>query len=172
MNWQKPLFFCPAGDKPVWLWWSLGVAAAACGMCELSLAAPRLYKEPQWQIQSDPLRATTQAHGRPARTHRFFLLSWFAVIFSVESGKKGVRQKNHEGKKKYAAAGGEMQTGSCWRRSMRKNGDAAGPGEGLLPRGNYWKTTLNICTISRVFAACWVLLNRLKWQKNPCARCR
>lgn len=58
-------------------------------------------------------------------------------LISVESGKKGARQQNHEGKKKYTAAGGEMQTGSCWRRSMRKNGDAAGPGEGLLPRGNY-----------------------------------
>lgn len=44
---------------------------------------------------------------------------------------------------------------------MRKNGDAAGPGEGLLPRGNYGKTTLNICTISRGFA-CWILLKRLK----------
>lgn len=68
---RKRLFCCPAGDKPVWLWWSLGVAAAACGVCELSLAAPRLYKEPQWQIQSDPLRASSEAH-RPSRTQRAF----------------------------------------------------------------------------------------------------
>lgn len=54
------------------------VAAAACGMCELSLAAPRLYKEPQWQIESDPLRATSEAH-RPSRTHRFF--SWAALLW-------------------------------------------------------------------------------------------
>lgn len=89
-GWQKRLFCCPAGNKPVWLWWSLGVAAAACGVCELSLAAPRLYKEPQWQIQSDPLRASTEAH-RPSRTQRVFfppLLSWFAVVFSVESGRR------------------------------------------------------------------------------------
>lgn len=72
MNWQKGLFFCPAGDTPVWLWWSVGAAAAAaCGMCERSLAAPRLYKEPQWQIQSDPPRASSDAHGRLSRTQRF-----------------------------------------------------------------------------------------------------
>lgn len=45
---------------------------------------------------------------------------------------------------------------------MRKNGDAAGSGKGLLSRGNYRKTALNICTISHLFAASWILLKRLK----------
>lgn len=88
--------------------WSLG-AAAACGMCELSLVAPRLYKEPQWQIQSDPLRASSEAHGRHAQIVLFPLLGRFAVIFSADSGEeKRDRNPNHEGKKEHAAAGGEM----------------------------------------------------------------
>lgn len=75
---------------------------------ELPLAAAPLYKEPQWQIQSDQLRASAESHtpGRSITVGR--LRASLLLLFDfICRGTLHCRWR-HEGKEEYAAAGGQM----------------------------------------------------------------
>lgn len=154
INQRKCSFWPAAGDQPVCQWWSLG-AAAACGMCELSLAAPRLYKEPQWQIQSDPLRASSEAHGCPSGTDRIFLtlLSRFAVIFSTErNGSEIKTMKERRNTQPLVVRCKLVLVGDvqCGKTAMLQ----------VLAKDCYPEVMMNSCTISRVSASRRSLLRR------------